>query len=719
MKIYHLLILIGVLLIAVTITLGVAAQEPPAPEDAVGEPPTFLSHIWEAWSNSPHARFEDEAFRHWDADGAVEENCARCHSTPGYADFLGADGSEAGVVDAPAALGTVINCDACHNEVATDLTSVTFPSGAEITDLNDAARCMVCHQGRASMNTVNGLIEEAGLADEPNTVSDELRFINIHYYAAAASLYGSEAHGGYEFADMRYQSRFRHVEGIDTCIDCHDPHTLEIQVNVCTNCHEDVESAEDLRSIRMMGSGIDYDGDGDLEEGIAGEIETLQELLWGTIQVYAADVAGAPVTHGDGYPYFFNDLNDNGELDDDENNGDNAFSSFTPLLVQTIYNYQVSLKDPGNFAHNAKYHIELLVDSINMLNAQIGDGGEDTSQLNRDDPGHFNTTREAFRHWDEDGVVDATCTRCHTAEGLPFYIETGVTIPREPSDSLACSTCHTSIAPDEVAVHTLDNVVFPSGLEVSFGEGDPNNVCLNCHQGRESSSTVARAISGAGVGDDETSEALRFRNPHYFAAGATLFGNDAQGGFQYDGMEYSGRFEHARRFNTCTDCHDTHTLENRVEECSDCHEDVETQEDILMIRQEEDVDVEGIDYDGDSDATEPIRDEMMALHDALFVAIQDYAANTAGSPIAYNAAAYPYWYIDANANGEVDADETEGYASWTPNLVRATYNYLFVAKDPGSFAHNADYSMQLLYDALQSLGADVASFTRPPVTESE
>jgi hypothetical protein len=563
------------------------------------------------------------------------------------------------------------------------------------------------------------MIEEAGLADEPNTVSADLRFINIHYYAAAASLYGSEAHGGYEFEGMLYQSRFRHVEGIDTCIDCHNPHTLEVNVNTCTNCHEGVASVEDLRSIRMLGSGIDYDGDGDLEEGIAGEIETLQEILWASIQTYAADVAGAPIVHGDGYPYFFNDLNANGETDEDEANGDNAFSSWTPLLVQTIYNYQVSLKDPGNFAHNAKYHIELLVDSINMLAAQGEGGGDETSQLNRDDPGHFNTTREAFRHWDEDGVVDATCTRCHTAEGLPFYIETGAVIPREPSDSLACSTCHTSIAPDAVAVHTLDNVTFPSGLEVSFGEGDPNNVCLNCHQGRESSSTVARSIGAAGVGDDETSEALRFRNPHYFAAGATLFGNDAQGGFQYDGMEYSGRFEHARRFNTCTDCHDTHVLENRVEECSDCHESVETKEDILLIRQEADVDVEGVDYDGDGDATEPIRDEIMSLHDALFVAIQDYAANTAGSPIAYNGAAYPYWYIDANANGEVDADETEGYASWTPNLVRAIYNYLFIAKDPGSFAHNADYSMQLLYDALQSLGGDVSTFTRPPVTESE
>jgi hypothetical protein len=428
---------------------------------------------------------------------------------------------------------------------------------------------------------------------------------------------------------------------------------------------------------------------------------------------------GAPIVRGDGYPYFFNDLNVNNELDEEENNGDNAYSSFTPLLVQTIYNYQVSLKDPGNFAHNAKYHIELLVDSINMLSAQM-DGGIEAEGLTRDDPGHFNTTREAFRHWDAEGVVEGTCAKCHTAEGLPFFIQNEVSIARPPSDSLSCSTCHDNLEVGAVTVHTLDLVTFPSGAETSFGEADPNNVCLSCHQGRESSVSVERAISSAGVSDDEVSEQLRFRNPHYFAAGATMFGGEAMGGYQYEGMEYSGRFDHVRRFDTCTACHDTHVLQNRVDECINCHEGVETQEDVVLIRMEPDADMAGIDYDGDGSGTEPIHDEIATMHEALFTAIADYAANTAGAPIVYSASAYPYWYGDANSNGAVDEGE-EAYANWTPKLVRAVYNYLFVAKDPGSFAHNADYAMQLLYDSLQSLGGDdaVAGYTRPTVEASE
>jgi catechol 2,3-dioxygenase-like lactoylglutathione lyase family enzyme len=714
-KAYRYLIIIGILVIASSIALKVTAQEPPT-TDPLGEPPTFLAGIWEAWSASPHADVTAEAFHRWDEDGEVEVDCAKCHSTGGYQDFLGADGSAAGVVDAPAPIGSVINCDACHNQVASSLTSVTFPSGVELTDLNDAARCMVCHQGRASSVSVNATLEEAGALEDVNAPNENLRFINIHYYAAAASLYGSEVQGGYQFDGMTYQSRFRHVEGVDTCIDCHSPHTLEVQVTTCVTCHENVESVEDVADVRMPGSAIDYDGDGDLEEGIKGEIETLQEILYAAIQQYAADVMGAPLVYDEArYPYFFGDANANGAIDE----GEEAYAAWSARLVQATYNFQVTKKDPGGYVHNAKYHIELLVDSINVLNTELG-GTIDTAQLNRDDPGHFNTTRLAFRDWDADGEVPATCAKCHTAEGLPFFIQNGgVSIAQEPSDSLSCSTCHSSIG-EEFTVYTLNEVTFPSGSKVTFGEEDPNNICLNCHQGRESTTTVNALIAGAAVGDDETSEALRFRNPHYFAAGATKFGSQAQGGYQYDGKEYTGLFEHNRRFSTCTDCHDTHTAELRLEECMDCHEEVETKDDLYLIRVDEDFDP--VDYDGDASVEEPIRDEITTLHDALFAQILSYAADTVGTPIVYSADAYPYWYIDLNANGTADEDEINrdnAYAQWTPNLVRGIYNYLFVAKDPGAFAHNADYSLQLLYDSLESLGGDVSTFTRAPVQAAE
>jgi len=142
------------------------------------------------WVSSGHADTEAEAFRHWDEDdpAVVSSRCAKCHSEGGYLDFLGVDGTEAGVVDNDAAIGTVISCITCHNEATIVMDSVVFPSGVEVTGLGDEARCMQCHQGRASSASVTSAIEEAGVGDDE--ISEDLGFINIHYYAAAATKYG-------------------------------------------------------------------------------------------------------------------------------------------------------------------------------------------------------------------------------------------------------------------------------------------------------------------------------------------------------------------------------------------------------------------------------------------------------------------------------------------------------------------------------------------------
>lgn len=732
MRLERLLVWGGILFVIAGLMLFATALPAYAQDDSpeavgVGEPPTFLQDIYDAWVGSAHADVMAEAFVHWDAEGEVPTSCARCHSTTGYRDFLGVDGSDYGSVDAAAPLGSVVNCDACHNAVASHLTSVTFPSGAEVTNLDASTRCMVCHQGRASSVSVNAAIEEAGLGDDVNAISADLSFINIHYYAAAASLFGSEVHGGYEFEGQNYQMRFEHVEGIETCADCHNPHTLEVQVETCSTCHEDVSDAGDLRDIRMAGSMIDYDGDGNVREGIAEEIETLQEILYERIQTYASEVVGTSIVYDEhSYPYLFIDTNENGEADEDEVNRDNAYASFTPLLLKATYNYQVSLKDPGNFAHNAKYHIELLYDSINFLSQEIGEDEADVvMQLRRDDAGHFDSTAEAFRHWDVDGEVSATCTKCHTAEGLPFFLEHDTLIAREPSDSLNCATCHEGVQTGEFLVRELNEVTFPSGAVISFDEGAPSNLCLNCHQGRESTVSVNAAIERAAVGPDEVSEALNFRNPHYFAAGATLFGTEAMGAYEFADREYSGQNEHVRRFDECNDCHQEHTLEIRFEDCADCHEnvDIESAADVHLIRADEDLlDDDPVDYDGDGDVEEPIAAEIEALHTDLLATIQSYAANTIGTPIIYAPASYPYWFVDGNGNGEVDEGEVSGdtrYAEWTPNLLRAAYNYQYVAKDPGAFAHNPRYIIQVLYDSLESMGGEeaVANYARAEILD--
>jgi hypothetical protein len=233
---------------------------------------------------------------------------------------------------------------------------------------------------------------------------------------------------------------------------------------------------------------------------------------------------------------------------------------------------------------------------------------------------------------------------------------------------------------------------------------------MNCHQGRASTASVNGRIASAGVGDDEVSDLLSFINVHYFAAGASLFGSEAQGAYQYDGKEYIGRNEHVPNFNTCTNCHDAHELEVKVEACSACHPGVESAEDLHAIR------IDPTDWDGDGDTEEGIAEEIATIHEALYAAIQDYAANVVGTPIVYDSHAYPYFFIDTNGNGEPDPDEANfgnRYVAWTPSLLRAAYNYQYAAKDPGGYAHGGQYILQTLYDALEDIGGDVSGMTRP------
>lgn len=660
------------------------------------------------WTGSGHADREAEAFMHWNEESPAEvpTECAKCHSTPGYLDFLGADGSDAGVVDEAHPVGTTVECVACHNSVTLTKDSVMMPSGLEITGLGDESRCMECHQGRESTVSVNESLTEAGVDDD--TVSEDLSFVNLHYYAAAATKYGTLAKGGYEYEGKTYDGNFAHVAQFDTCIECHDTHTLEVKIDECSACHDGVADLEDLRDIRMEGSLVDYDGDGDMEEGIAYELDGLQAMLYQAIRSYAADVAGEAIAYSTAsYPYFFIDGDGDGEASEDEAQFANRFASWTPRLVKAAYNYQTSLKDPGAFAHGGKYIIELLYDSIEDLNSVL-DTPVDLSTAHRIDHGHFAGSEEAFRHWDEDGEVSASCSKCHAPAGLPLFQKDHTSISQPIGNGLQCSTCHESVTADEVVVREFEEVTFPSGLTITSEQIDNSTLlCMNCHQGRESTASMNKLVEG--LRPDNVSENLRFLNIHYFAAGATRFGTEAKGAYEYEGQTYDGFFLHRKNVNGCTDCHSTHELTVQVDKCGQCH-DVETAEDLQTIRESL------ADYDGDGDVDEGIAGEVETVHETLYSAIQDYATNVVGTDIVYTSASHPYFFIDTNGNGEADADEINSgnrYATWTPRLLEAAYNYQYVAKDPGAFAHNPSYILQVLYDSLNDVGGDTSGMERP------
>ena len=81
----------------------------------------------------------------------------------------------------------------------------------------------------------------------------------------------------------------------------------------------------------------------------------------------------------------------------------------------------------------------------------------------------------AFRDWDAEGMVPAGCAKCHSATGLPQFIENGGTVAvtgngtvvttgtteADPANGFACTTCHNDLT--KFTLYPVKGVPFPSG----------------------------------------------------------------------------------------------------------------------------------------------------------------------------------------------------------------------------------------------------------------
>lgn len=304
-----------------------------------------VGDIYKFWQSSAHANAASDSFRHWDKDGAIPESCAACHSETGFLDFIGADGSAAGKVDQPADTNTVVGCQTCHNSAVDELATVRFPSGADISAGASTTQCMICHQGRASTVQLNSLTDNA----TPDEILEDTGFVNIHYVAAAATFFGTEAKAGYEYKGKDYVGHFQHVPGFNGCVDCHSAHALSVKQTGCSGCHSN----------------------GSYGLARQNNIGKLQQALVDAIIRYSTDKLEKPIGYDSAnYPYFFVDSDSSGQLDAEEARYPNRVRTWTPRLLRAAYNYHFSKKEPGAYAHNGKYMVQLLYDSLADIGGQ-------------------------------------------------------------------------------------------------------------------------------------------------------------------------------------------------------------------------------------------------------------------------------------------------------------------------------------------------------------
>ena len=420
------------------------------------------------------------------------------------------------------------------------------------------------------------------------------------------------------------------------------------------------------------------------------------------------------------YPYFFIDTDGSGGFcDESEANFGNRYNTWTPRLLRAAYNFQVAQVDPGAYAHNAKYIIQALYDSIVNVNDAITNQVDMTNAV-RNDQGHFNGASEANRHWDEDAAVSSRCSQCHSGkEGYEFYVEFGVGLEvPENANGLECGLCHTDLTQDPPPVITVDSVTLPSGAMFTDIMETSSNMCGVCHMGRNSGLDVDDAIGGAA--DTDILAGQGFVNPHYAPAYATRVGTEGLLGYQYDGETYDGYFSHGPA-QACEGCHlpqdNNHSFDaqDSASACAGCHPGADT--DVQAINgafgNERDVD-----YDGDG-TNENLVDELEGMADNVYVRLQATASATAGASDICYGNAYPYFFIDTDGSGGLCSDDEaifpNQYDTWTPQLLRGAYNWQVWHVDHGAWAHNFDYIGQLLYDSFVNLGGDPQAMTRPVI----
>jgi hypothetical protein len=335
------------------------------------------------WAQSGHGSILKDPWRYWDPYGEIGDPtqpyyipCTKCHSAPGLLEY--AD-TGANTVAAPLQLG--LDCSGCHqpnppstiwDERATYnfLDPVAFPSTDLATFDNNSNICMTCHQGRSSTPQVN--------AETPNDVVQaptdytSYGFEDVHYFAAAAVLFGTDVQGGYEYdhdpgqggaggaPTYRGQNEFTsHGAVLNDCIACHmnaetgddQNHTFMPVPADCATCHGNPPPSFP----ELTGTpGANY-----------AAIQKLQSDLLGAIRDYAT--TGDPLTglpndspviyDAPEHPYWFKD-NGMGSIDA------NAYVDFDFKMLTAAYNYHLSIKEPGGYIHNGAYIQQLLYDSI-------------------------------------------------------------------------------------------------------------------------------------------------------------------------------------------------------------------------------------------------------------------------------------------------------------------------------------------------------------------
>jgi hypothetical protein len=558
---------------------------------------------------------------HFDAAGAMAGHngtgCGRCHNSDNFRDFTGADGSSSEAQSAASVayisgqtqfldgLSTVagpakdpnrtpgqMHCNTCHNST----TDAHFGSWADkkvfvrnvtLTLDGVTALCAQCHDGArpqynaAQLDWVLGLPSNAAVGADQQLVASNAT-VRAHYLPAAATMYGKEVGNWSQYSGMNYTGRNPHG-GKAQCTFCHDAHdgtlpadgTGALQVGgKCGVCHFEgtarITTMAKLEEVRQYGFEGDIDGNG-AAESLQVEIAGLQATLYTAIQTYADKVVGTKIcniipaagtTNPDNKLYVWDGSTPCATTM-------TAYNKYTPRLLKAAYNFLMSQNDFGSWAHNPRYAIEVLFDTITDLNAGLvakGFGAVPFGAAKRSFGGHFGAADAAspysafVYHGAPQGFTSEACYQCHGGQGgFEAYLAvdpaalTSRTVPAVITDAnkvtgMQCGTCHTfgDNMKGVRSAESIGTVYFPpqkgspppanQNVVAVAATNLPNSValCGSCHSGRENGASIDIKIGTT----TNNVWSLSFVNPHYLGAAGMMLGSTAGVMYQFPGMNY-------------------------------------------------------------------------------------------------------------------------------------------------------------------------------------
>jgi hypothetical protein len=522
----------------------------------------------------------------------------------------------------------------------------------------------------------------------------------------------------------------------------------------------------ELEESRQFGFEGDIDGDA-AQESLKLEIDGLRAKLLATVRNYATNVAGADICF-DGDNRFYLDDGANGGVAGDgicapascslgsayhdktscegaagtwSAGESNAYNKFTARLLPATYNYLIATNDAGAWAHNPRYAIEVIYDAIADLNAGLVAKGKAASPNGiRAFNSHFGaaedpsplaamiyhgaanaTTHESLPAM---GFTSGACYQCHGGKGgvsaylaaAPVALASAVITDANKVTALQCDTCHAFDGVDMKGIRSdIAKVYFPPqkdpaatlppALVIYDAVNLPSSfaLCASCHSGRENGQSITNR------GGTDGTFALSFTNPHYLGAAGMMLGDNAKVMYQYAGKTYTKNpafwaagtkgdapGPHGSPHGAqCTGCHDPknskHTFEVDFTYCNGCH----TGQYALAPIEEE--------YAaGNAELLTAIRAYATANLPAIQTAVGGAFAAGGATPmtnVCYNPNANPYWFVET-ASGCT----TTSFGKFDPKLLKAAFNYQWTQKEPGAWAHNEFYVMQVVFDSIVDLG---------------